>query len=108
MLDEMVSGHVSTDHLNELAKLSGKEKERKQASDCLFFDFSFRVLTERLILQRLLISEMPEAVLLPKIRDVLQDPLVGPDNVRRILRMDKMNQLYKSDVQPQQESVLLR
>jgi len=51
---------------------------------------------------------MPEAVLLPKIRDVLQDPLVGPDNIRKILRMDKMNQLYKSDVQPQRESVLLR
>lgn len=58
--------------------------------------------------QRLLISEMPEAVLLPKIRDVLQDPLVGPDNIRKILGIDRMKQLYSSAVQPQQQSVLLR
>jgi hypothetical protein len=45
-----------------------------------------------------LISEMPEAVLLPKIRDVLQDPYTGPDNLKKILRMNKTSELKENDV----------
>ena len=69
--------HVSSDQLKQLSMLSGKEKERRH---------------------RLLISEMPEAVLLPKIRDVLQDPYTGPDNLKKILRMNKTSELKENDV----------
>lgn len=78
MFQGMISlSHVSSDQLNQLSMLSGKEKERRH---------------------RLLISEMPEAVLLPKIRDVLRDPYTGPDNVKKILRMNKTSELKEKDV----------
>jgi len=89
MLEGMISlSHVSSDQLNHLSMLSGKEKERRH---------------------RLLISEMPEAVLLPKIRDVLRDPYTGPDNVKKILRMNKTSELKENDVRsPHKESVLMQ
>ena len=73
--------------LRELSLLTGKERERKQ---------------------RLLIAEMPDAALLPKIREVLQDPFTGPDNIRKLLRIDRMEQLRGSgDASPSRQSVLM-
>ena len=73
--------------LRELSLLTGKERERKQ---------------------RLLIAEMPDAALLPKIREVLQDPFTGPDNIRKLLRIDRMEQLRGlGDASPSRQSVLM-